>query len=109
MTIAEALISLNSFPIPDDTIEKICIDRGLAKDDPYTITIGVSEAYELASADVYFWLHGTPNVVEQAVGINQAIIIKQNFLSIANAIYNKYDDEKQTGNTYGFVGDEFND
>lgn len=109
MTTKEALISLNAFPIPDNAILKIGIDRALDTSVEYTLVISVSESYELATADLLMYLHGQPNIVEQEVGINQAAVIKKEFLSRANAIYAKYGDPKYNGKgTYGFVGEAYN-
>ena len=108
MTISEALLSINPFPIQDTTIERICIDRELDKDEDYTAIIGVSEAYELATADTYMYLAFQPSIVEQEVGINQAIAVKKRFFDLANAIYGRLDDDKFNGTDYGFVGEDYN-
>lgn len=108
MTIAEALKAINIYPITDNTIEKICIDRGLDHTAEYTQTIGQSDAYILATADTYFYLGTAPNIVEQEVGINSAIAIKKKLCDEADKIYGGYDDPKFSGNTYGFVGENYN-
>ena len=108
MTVLQAILSINIYPIPNNTVERFCIDRGLDKDDEYTKTIGSSQAYELATADTYHWLHGAPSIVEQESGVNNAIAIKENLLDMANKIYAKYDDPKFSGFTYGFVGEDWN-
>lgn len=108
MTILEALTSLNSFPIPINAMEKACVDRGLTSSEDYTALIGISEAYELATADIYMWLYGQPSLVEQEVGINQLLEVKKGFLAFANRIYAKYNDDKFSGNTYGYIGENFN-
>ncbi len=108
MTISEALVSLNSFPIPDNSIEKILIDRELTGSTEYTVTISTSQAFRLASADTFMWLHDSPNLVEQEVGINQAVSIKQDLMEKANLIYGEFDDPKFTGKTFGFVGEDYN-
>lgn len=110
MTISESLISLNPFPIPSSLIEKIGIERELTVTEDYTLVVSQTQAYELATADVYFWLSKQPILKEQEVSISQATEIKQQFLDDANAIYKKYDDSKYTGKgTYGFIGESFND
>lgn len=108
MTISEALISLNSYPIPANSIGKILIDRALEGDTEYTVVISTSQAFALASADTFMWLHDAPSIVEQEVGINQAIAIKEDLMDRANQIYGKYGDDKFTGKTYGFVGENYN-
>ena len=90
MTVSEALLLLNVYPIPDLTIEKIGIDRELVITAEYSSEIGISQSFELASADTYMWLHDAPSIVEQEVGINSAIVIKQELKNRANLIYNKY-------------------
>jgi len=109
MTISEALISINSFPIPSSLIEKIGIDRELTITADYTLSVSQEQSYELAIADVYMWLYGQPVLKEQEISISQGDSIKKGFFDIANKIYKKYGDEKYTGKgTYGYVGDSFN-
>lgn len=108
MTISQALISLNSYPIPDLFIEKVGIERGLIITDDYTLEISTTKEFELATADCYLWLSKQPSIVEQEVGINQLGSIKESFLDLANAIYAKYNDPKFSGRTYGFIGENWN-
>ena len=108
MTVSEALKSVNTYPISDLFIEKVCTDRELNLTDTYTKSIGGSQAYELATADVWFYLSKHPSIVEQEVGINNAISIKQDMLDKANQIYAKYDDPGFTGFTFGMIGENWN-
>jgi len=109
MTILEVLSSINAFPIPTHTIERTCVDRVLLSSELYTKAIGESQAFELATADLYLYLSRQPSITEQEVGINQALQMKKDFLDAANAIYKKYGDGKLTGaGTFGFVGENYN-
>lgn len=108
MTISESLLSLNAFPIPSLFIEKVGIDRGLDTTLDYDISTSISQAYELATADVFVWLSAQPTLKEQEVSIAQDGDIKKNLLSRANAIYAKYNDSKFSGFNYGFIGEAFN-
>jgi len=109
MTISQALISINSFPIPSLFIEKVGVDRELTITDEYTKVISEAQNYRLATADVYVWLFGHVNMSEQEVSFSQQQEIKQGFLSIANDIYLEFDDPKYTGKgTFGYIGDDFN-
>lgn len=108
MTILEALQAINTYPIPATSLDVICLDRELVSTDEYDKTIGASQAYELATADVYMYLYGQPSLTEQEVGINQAIAIKKGFLDLANKTYKKYEDPKYTGFTYGMIGENWN-
>lgn len=108
MTIFEALNTLNSYPIPATSINVILLDRDLVGATEYTKVIGLTQNYKLAIADLYFWLHGSPSIVEQQVGINQAVNIKENFLSIANKIYAEFEDPKFSGKLLGYKGENWN-
>lgn len=108
MTIREALISLNTYPIPVNTIEKIGIDNELEVTDVYTTAVSISQAFALASADTWMWLHDSPSIVEQEVGINSAIAIKENLRDRANEIYNLYDSPKFSGKLVGNRGENWN-
>lgn len=104
MTISESLLSLSNYPIPINTIEKICINRGLVYTAEYLAT---SQSYELAEADVYIFLYTSPDLSEQEVSFSQDD--RDRFLSIANTIYGKYDDPKYSGKgKFGFIGDNWN-
>ena len=104
MTISESLISLSNYPIPNSTVEKICVIRGLDRTAEFTDS---SQDYELAEADVYIFLHASPDLKEQEISFSQDD--RDRFLILANYIYGKYDDPKFSGVKYGFVGDEWND
>lgn len=108
MNISEALISLNSYPIATNSIDKILVDRSLTGTDLYTTALGLTQAFQLASADTFLWLHDSPSIVEQEVGINSAIAIKKKLLDRANQIYGRFGDPKFTGKTYGFIGESYN-
>lgn len=107
-TIFEALDTLNSYPIPSLRIDVVMEDNSLIGTDPYTAAIGLTESYQLATADLLIWLSEHPDIVEQAVGIKNAVDIKENMRDRANKIYNKYGSEKFSGGTYGFIGEDFN-
>ena len=87
MTIAESLLSLNTYPIPANTIEKYCIERGLVTTDDFTLVVSQSDAYRLATADVYLWLYTAPDLKEQQISFN--VEERENFLEMANSIYDE--------------------
>lgn len=109
MTISQALLSINTYPIPDLFIEKVGVERGLTITDTYTLAISSTEAFELATADIYMYLYTQlSNLSEQEVSFGQDATTKENFFSLANSIYAKYNDPKLSGLRYGFVGESFN-
>lgn len=104
MTISESLISLSNYPIPVNTIEKICVNRSLDCAADYS---GTSQSYELAEADVYMFLYASPDLKEQEVSFSQDD--RYRFLNIANSIYGKYDDPKYSGSgKIGYIGENWN-
>lgn len=107
MLISESLKTINSYPIPDLTIEKVGIDRGLTITDEYTAAVAVTQSYELATADVYMWLYAAPNVKEQEISFSSDD--RDKFFNLANLIYGKYGDAKYSGKgKFGFKGDKWN-
>lgn len=108
MTLQESLIYISVYPIPVGAIEKTCIDRDLVSTDTYTKEIGNSENYQLASADLYMFLHNSPDLKEQTISLNHLADVKSQLLQQAQAIYGKYNDTKFTGRTYGFKGEDLN-
>lgn len=102
MTIQESLLSLSTYPIPVVTIANICDDRGLEPAADKT----AGEALDLAKADVWVWLYDAPNLSEQ--GISISLTQRSNLLAKANAIYDLYGDETISGQTVGFIGEDFN-
>ena len=105
MTVKEALISETIYPVPDNTVEKICIERGLDSSIEFTLLIAESDSYRLAKADVYMWLYISPSVREQEIAITQAD--KDNYYKLAMLIYGELNDPKFDGNSYGFKGEDF--
>lgn len=106
MTILESLVSLTSYPIPSNAIEKICVDRELTSGDTYTVLIGTSAAYRLAVADLYMWMFGAPSITEQDISIS--VGERGNYLKLANSIYGELGDARFSGTVIGFTGDLFN-
>jgi len=108
MTLKESLKAANNYPIQDNTVEKFCIDRGLDGATTYTKLIGESVSYQLSLADCYHFLATNTNFSEQEVSIELPEKARQELLNSANAIYGLYGDPKFSGNTYGFIGENWN-
>ena len=106
MTISQALLSVNTYPIPDLLIEKVGIERGLTVTDDYSLEVSKSDSFKLAMADVYMYLYTSPDFSEQEVSFTQAD--RDSFYSLAQAIYAELNDPKFVGLKYGFVGESFN-
>lgn len=106
MTVAESIQSIVPYPIAENTIQKICVLRGLDGAALFTQSIGISPAYQLCEADIYMYMYTAPDLREQQVSITPAE--RQNYLNRANALYEKVGEGDGSG-TYGYIGENFND
>lgn len=106
MTILEALQSATNYPVPVNAIERFCLDRALTSSTTFTAGISQSQGFQLALADVYFWMYGAPSISEQNISLS--VVQRENYLNMANKIYGQYDDPKFSGSKYGFVGEDWN-
>jgi hypothetical protein len=86
MTNLEALKSrIAGYPLEENTYLASLLDRSIVPEDNYT---GKTEAFELATADVYIVLATGVNVTEG--GYQLSLTDKSNFLKVAGKIYEKY-------------------
>lgn len=123
MTIKESLLSLTSYPIPDEALDLIMLERGLSdtatnstEDDSTSEPQGESaagssladivktKAYKLAKADVYTWLSAAPNVSQggQSYGFNADE--KKRFLRWASNLYAENGESDASRTIYGYKG-----
>lgn len=107
MTILEALKSINPYPIQDNTIIKICLDRGLEWTDEYIGTLNGIEPFDLATADIYTYLYSAPSLREQEISLTVAD--RDNYYKLAFVLYGKWDDDTLSSGQYGYIGEDFND
>lgn len=85
MTNLEALTAAANYPIEENKIKKILIDRGIDEAGTYA---GQNQAFELATADLYTLLVSSANVAEG--GYNVSMTDKGNMMKMASAIYTKH-------------------
>lgn len=88
MTILEAFKSRVKYPLDDNLLSSILIDRGVEEDDTYTKEVGISKEYQLCRADLLIAQIDTPQVQDNGTSINPTD--KSNFITLANSIYEKY-------------------
>jgi hypothetical protein len=108
MTNLDAILSISIYPIPVNTVERYCVDRGIVSSIDYTKEIGISKEFELITADVYDYLSEYFDIKEQDSSINGDVNLRDIFRKKANEIYAKYEDPKFKGQTIGFVGEDWN-
>jgi len=107
MNIAAALLSLTPYPVPENTIARILLDRDLIDSADYTKAISITQEFELAQADLYIWVATAHNFSEQEVSFNLGVGIKEELIAKGNAIYAKYGDSKLNVRTFGYTGENY--
>ena len=86
MTNLEALkATIAGYPLSDNTYSKALTDRGVSSGGTYA---GISEAFELAEADLYKTLATGVNITEGGYSIS--VSDRDTLLKIANSIYAKW-------------------
>jgi hypothetical protein len=106
MLISQALSALTLYSIPAGLISKVCLDRGIDENALYPLGGAQSRDFLLAGADIYMWLYTSPDFSEQQVSFTQAE--RDIFLFLANRVYAQFEDPAFTGNSFGFVGENYN-
>lgn len=88
MTNLESIKStVAGYPLATDTFNRVLIDRGLSAADSY---LGKSQAFELATADLYLTLATAANVSEG--GFQVSVNERSQFAKMATAIYDKWNE-----------------
>lgn len=87
MTNLQALQSTVSYPVSDNTFNRLLLDRGLNPADAYS---GKSQAFDLAKADLYKELVASANISEG--GFTVSISEKAQLKDLANEIYGQYNE-----------------
>lgn len=106
MTVLETLQGLSTYPIPERTIQSICIARGLVTSVDFTLAIHNSKEYQLSKADVYMFLYTAPSLREQEVSITNSE--KDNYKALAMNIYAAQGESISGGVRYGMIGEDYN-
>lgn len=85
MTVFEALKSKIKYPLSDDLINSIIIERGLIGTDEYTQEVAKSNEFRGARADLLIGQIDCPQIQEGGMSIS--LTDKSNFITVANSIY----------------------
>lgn len=104
MNILTALISKSSYPLSDNTLTAILIQRGLNEKGEFTMEVANSSMFQGAVADLYILLATQPNITEGGMSVSQNDA--STFLSLANRIYSNIGEtDKGTNQSYTrFIG-----
>lgn len=101
MTILEAIKESVGYPISDNRAEMTLVKRGLVKTEDATEAILNSKSFELATADLMFWLITAPNISEGGVTIS--LTDKKTLKDIASGIYSKWGETDYSRPTAKFI------
>lgn len=101
MTILEAIKEAIGYPISTNRASMTLIKRGLTGTDEATQTVLNSKEFDLATADLMFWMLTAPNVSEG--GYSLSITDKSSLKSIASGIYSKWGEVDPSAPTVRFV------
>lgn len=104
MNILTALKTKSSYPLSDDTLTAILIQRDLDGEDDFTKVVANSSIFQGAVADLYVLLATQPNITEGGMSVSQNDA--STFLSLANRIYSNIGEaNKGTNQSYTrFIG-----
>lgn len=103
MTILQALKSKVSYPIKDDTLLAILIERGINGENDFNLSVAKSNSFKGAVADLYLHLATVPNISEGGMSVSYGD--KNTFLSLYSALKKEIKEEDNSSNaTCVFVG-----
>ena len=107
-SVLESLKSVNAYPVPTGAIEAIAARRGVSLNEEATPQALNGSEYNLALADVLLWLSDAPNIAQGGQNYSFSDTQRSQFITRANRIYKKYDEESVVGNkpTFGYKGSE---
>jgi hypothetical protein len=88
-TIQNSLKSISAYPIPLNTLQDIAEERGIDIGGDVTLAVKASGAFQLAKADVFYWLSIAPNVSQAGISYTFSDSDRLNFKRRANAIYRR--------------------
>lgn len=105
MTIIESLKTISSYPVPQLTLIRVAVERGLPGEETITPEILKSNGYQLAKADLMDWLSNAPNVSEGGVSFSLSQKERDNFKRKSESIYREAG-ESTSSVKYGYIGEE---
>ena len=93
------------YPLPNATLEGVCIRRGLSRDAEATADVIRGNAFRLAEADILTWLAAAPNVSQG--GQNYAFTDEQRktYRTRAAAVFEELEGDAPKSSMYGYKGD----
>lgn len=104
MTTLEALKGINSYPIPQRTLDEVATRRGLELTSEVSTEILRSKEYNLAYADLLLWLSFAPQVTQGGQSYNFTDEQRLQFRNRASELFEEFEDESARKPRYGYKG-----
>jgi hypothetical protein len=92
MTILEALKGINSYPIPQRTLEEVAERRNLELNAQATIEVMRKAGYNLAYADLLTWLSFAPQITQGGQSYSFTDEQRLQFRNRASELYEEYEE-----------------
>lgn len=105
MKIVESLKAISIYPIPQRTLDRVAVERGLQQDQEATSQTFTTKGYQLATADLMDWLSNAPNISEGGVSFSLSQQERESFKRKSKAIYQTYGIGTESIE-YGYAGSE---
>lgn len=106
MTVFESLQGLNAYPIPNRALATILTKRGLGPDEVVTQDTLEDVRFNLARADVLFWLSMAPDVSQGGQSYTLTDSQRKLLRGMAMDLYGEWEPESDANKTmYGYKGD----
>lgn len=104
MTTLEALKGINSYPIPQRTLEEVAARREVVLTAEATVEVLRGRAYNLAYADLLLWLSYAPQITQGGQSYNFTDEQRLQFRNRASELFEENEDESARKPRYGYKG-----
>lgn len=106
ITVFDALLAVSAYPIPERVIKATALKRAVDLGDSASEELVKSDAFRLATADLYVWLYFAPNVSQGGQSYSFTEAQRNWWKKQAMAIYDELEDDALSAlkTEYGYMG-----
>jgi hypothetical protein len=105
MKVVESLQGINAYPVPGQALLTITAKRGLDPQAEATQAVLTGSAFNLARADVLWWLSMAPNVSQGGQSYSFTEEDRRRMRREAEALWDELGDDGGMKAQYGYKGD----
>ena len=106
MKVVESLQGINAYPVPEQALLTITAKRGLDPQAEATQAVLTGSAFNLARADVLFWLSMAPDISQGGQSYSFTDQQRDDMRNEAMQLYGEFEDEEAPRTIYGYKGSE---